>query len=296
MKAQRILGSPPFVMLGMAIARTMPTRLAYWVSQRIAQNMSRRRNHLFSTLRANLAHVVTGASDLELDAMAERALYHAGCTYYDMFRLSVKDYQRGRVEVRIDPNEWAITREAIEDDRGTILVGPHISNFDLAAQWIAARGIEMQALSLADPDNGSRVVNYIRNHRGIIMTPIDMPSLRLAMKRLREGGLVLTGVDRSISENDEPILFFDAPARLPTGHIRLALQTNSRVIIACCIQDPDGVYSIRLSQPMEMEGTGSRADDIRHNARRVLAFIEDLIREAPDQWLMFLPVWRAEDA
>jgi len=40
-----------------------------------------------------------------------------------------------------------------------------------------------------------------------------------------------------------------------------------------------------------METTGDRAQDVRHNVRRVLAIIEEMIRQAPDQWLMFVPVW-----
>lgn len=295
MKAQDILGSPPFIMLAVAIARAMPARFAYWLSRTIARGMARRRNHMFSTMRANLAHVVSQASAHELDAMAEAALSHAGCTYFDMFHLSLEDYLQGRVALRIDPDEWATVEKTLQDERGTVLVGPHMSNFDLAAQWIAGQGYEMQALSLADPNGGTRVVNTLRRNRGIIMTPIDMPSLRLAVKRLREGGVILTGVDRSVSEKDEPIHFFDAPARLPTGHVRLALQTHSRVVVACCVQDPDGCYAVKLAPPLEMETTGDRAYDLLHNTRRVLAIIEDMIRLAPEQWLMFVPVWRDGD-
>jgi lauroyl/myristoyl acyltransferase len=40
-----------------------------------------------------------------------------------------------------------------------------------------------------------------------------------------------------------------------------------------------------------MERTYDRALDVRHNTRRVLAIIEEMIRLAPDQWLMFVPVW-----
>jgi KDO2-lipid IV(A) lauroyltransferase len=141
------------------------------------------------------------------------------------------------------------------------------------------------------PDLGTRVVNWLRTRRGILMTPIDLRSLRLAVERLRKGGVVMTGVDRPVSRDDEPIQFFDAPARMPTGHVRLALQTGARVVVACCLQDPDGKYALRLGPPLEMETTGNRAEDVRHNARRVLAIIEDMIRQAPDQWLMFVPVW-----
>lgn len=296
MKAQKILGSPPFIMLGVAIARLTPKRFGYWLARRVAQDMSRRCNHLFSTLRANLRHVVgSQASEQDLNRLAENAIYHAGCTYFDMFRARCQDIRQGRVTVRIDPEAWALAKSVLSDQRGAVLVGPHMSNFDLAAQWITAQGIQMQALSLATPDLGTRVVNWLRERRGMTMTPIDVRSLRLALERLRQGGVVLTGVDRPVSKDDEPILFFDAPARMPSGHVRLAIQTSARIVVACCVQEPDGYYSLRLAPPLEMEISGDRAHDVHHNMLRVLAVIEDMIRQAPDQWLMFVPVWPEGD-
>jgi KDO2-lipid IV(A) lauroyltransferase len=297
MKAQDILGSPPFVMLGMAISRTLPPRPVYWLAGRIARYMAWRRNTMFSIVRENLAHLEPDLDDAGLDAMAEQAIYHAGCTYFDMFRLTMDDYRRGRAQVRINPDEWALARDALMGERGTIIVGPHLSNFDLAAQWFAAQGLEIQALSLAEPDMGTRVLNRLRQHRGVTMTPVAMNALRLAVARLRRGGVVMTGVDRPVSSRDEPIPFFGAPARLPTGYARLALQTNSCIVVACCVQDADGCYAIHIAPPLEMERTGrGRDEDERHNALRVLSVIERMIRMAPSQWLMFVPVWRPEDA
>lgn len=296
MKYQTDPGSPPFVLLAIVLARILPRRFGYWVARKVSRRMSQRRSHMFRALRANLAHVVGPAiGDGDLDALAESALYHAGCTYVDMFRTTVDDYRSGRVQVRVDPKEWALARQAMLDERGTVLVGAHMSNFDLAAQWFAAQGIEIQALSLARPSSGTRVINWLRRRRGIVVTPIDVSSLRMAVARLRRGGVVLTGVDRPVSEDDEPVLFFGAPARLPVGHIRLAMQTESRVLVACCVQEPDGQYGVRLSAPLEMERTGDRVGDIGHNCRRVLAVLEEIIRQAPDQWLMFAPVWPEDD-
>lgn len=292
MKVEGVLGSAPAMMAGIAIARATPKRFGYWLAARVARSMARRRNNLFCTLRTNLSHVLPTDIDAdELDAMAERVIYHAGVSYYDMFRAGVDDYVAGRAPIRYDPVEWERTLEVLTDGRGTVLVGPHVGNFDLAAQWIAAQGIEIQALSLADPTAGNRMQNWLRRRRGMIVTPISVTALRSAVARLRKGGVVLTGVDRPISPNDEPVLFFDAPARLPDGHVRLALQTNARVLAASCVLEPDGCWVLHVPPPIEMERTGNREKDVRRNVRRVLEVIEYLIRLAPDQWEMYEPVW-----
>jgi lauroyl/myristoyl acyltransferase len=108
---------------------------------------------------------------------------------------------------------------------------------------------------------------------------------------------------------DELVPFFGAPARLPTGHVRLALQTQSRIVVACCIMEKDGqtavgdasgvcCYRIQFAPPIEMEAASDQEvvprvseANIRHNVQRVLEIIEQMIRQAPDQWLMFVPVW-----
>jgi KDO2-lipid IV(A) lauroyltransferase len=295
MRFKNILGSPFFILLGMAIAHTLPASFGYWLSRRIAKRMSKRRNRLFCTLRANISQVVgPQATEDELDAMAERAIYHAGCTYYDMFHHDRDALRHYDIALRTSPENWEAVKAALHGRRGAIVVGPHMSNFDLAAQWIAAQGVELQALSLTEPDWGTRVVNEIRRRRGLVVTPVGVDALRSALKRLRSGGVVMTGVDRPLSEHDDPIPFFGRPARLPTGHVRLALQTNAPILVACAIQEPTGRYGIILAPPMEMERIYDRREDVRHNTLRVLAVLEEMIRQAPEQWLMFVPVWSEE--
>ena len=297
MKNYTSLGAPGFVVLAMILARIIPRRLGYRPARRASRWMRRRRSRPFRTLRANLAHIVgPEASDGDLDALAESALSHAGCTYLDMFRATVEDCRRRRVQVKVDPEEWALGKQALLDERGTVLVGAHMSNFDLAGQWIAAQGIEMQALGLASPDRVARAMNWLRRRRGIVVTPSGVSSLRMAIARLRRGGVVVTGVDRPVSKEGDLTPFFGTPARLPVGHIRLAMQTDSRALVACCVQEPDGQYAVRLSAPLEMERSDDRARDVAHNCRRVLAIIEEVIRQAPDQWLVFVPVWPEDDA
>jgi lauroyl/myristoyl acyltransferase len=295
--------------LGIIIARIVPSRVGYWLVRVIASAMARHRTIIFTTIRANLRHVVPEASEEEIDDLARRAIAHAGRTYFDMFRLSAKDYQHGDIPLSIHFSDWVAARQALSNERGTVLVGPHMSNFDLAAQWIASQGFTIQGLSLPRPSTSARVVNALRRRRGILMTPLSVSSLRAAVKRLRAGGIVMTGVDRPVSLMEELVPFFGTPARLPTGHVRLALQANARIVVACCIMEREGQtapgdasgtcrYRIQFAPPLDMEAAPGQESsarvshaNVRHNVRRVLEIIEGMIRQAPDQWLMFVPVW-----
>ncbi len=291
MKAQDIFGSPPGLVLGMFIARVTPPRFGYWLARRMARWMRRNRYDMFRTLRENLSYVVPEADNAALDDLTEEAVYQAGCCYFDMFHYRPKDILSKGI-VQYDPEEWAEASRLFADERGTVAVGAHMSNFDLAAHWFVLQGFALQALSLPNPDRGDRVINNLRRERGIDVTPISVRSLRDAVRRLRQGGVIITGVDRPVTHEEDETLFFGAPAVLPRGHIRLALQTDSRALVVYCLRQPDGYYRLHLSEGIEMVRTGDRKQDIEVNTRRVLALIEDSIRSAPEQWIMLTPVWR----
>jgi KDO2-lipid IV(A) lauroyltransferase len=259
--------------------------------------MAQRRNPLFCALCANLAHVLGPRADAtQRGRVAEQILYNTGRGYVDMFHTSMEDLRRDRVGIRVDQHSWEVAQSAFQDGRGVILVGPHMGNYDLAIQWLVAQGIEMQGLGLAEPDWGTRLMHRIRRRRGMVVIPASLGALRMAYTCLKQGGVIFTGVDRPIALSDDPIPFFDAPARLPTGYIRLALQTRSRIVAMCCVQRSNSSYDLHLAPPLEMERVGDPAQSIRHNARRVLAILEAWIRETPEQWSVFVPVWREEDA
>lgn len=296
MIAHSILGSPPFVALGVAIAHTMPPRFGYWIARCVARGMANRRNTMFEAVRANLAQVMgEGTDPARLNTMAEDAIFYSGCSYFDMFHESLQDMVRQPGRLRFDQDAWEATRQVLHDPRGTFIAGIHMSSFDLAGQWFVAEGLDIQTLSLAEPNPGTRLLNRIRKRRGLQVTPIETSALRAALRRLRQGGIVMTGVDRPVEGITETVPFFGRPAQLATGYIRLALAADAWVLTACCIQEPDqirrGGYTILLGSPMRMERTGSKSEDVIHNARRVLTQVECMIRRAPDQWLMFVPVW-----
>jgi len=298
-RAQGLFNSPGFIALGIFLSRALPRKPLYWLSRQVARYLCWRQTDLFKTLYGNYEHVMAsdGAPDAPpelLAQMVENSIAHAGRTYVDMFRGSMEDLRRGKIAIRIDETDWARAREALTDERGTVMVGPHLSNFDLASQWIASQGIVIKALSLAGPSPGNKMLNALRRHRGIEMRPVGVKSLRWANRLLKQGGVILTGVDRPLSPDDKPIGFFGGDARLPTGHVRLAMQTNSRILVAACTMDDDGVYPVHFSEPLEMERLDSRKASIVHNTSRVLRVLEGMIRIAPDQWLMFVPVWPDE--
>jgi KDO2-lipid IV(A) lauroyltransferase len=175
--------------------------------------------------------------------------------------------------------------------RGVLLLGTHMSNFDLLGLSLGTRGLPIQMLSLADPQAGFHILNYLRAKGGYEVTPITPESLRAAIRRLKSGGIVMTGMDRPIPEDRELIEFFGRLAYLPVGPVRLALMTGATAIIGSCYHEPDEGYAFEFTGPIEMIRTGDRRQDILTNTRRLAIILEGYVRARPEQWMMFHPIW-----
>jgi KDO2-lipid IV(A) lauroyltransferase len=186
----------------------------------------------------------------------------------------------------------AIAQSLWNREGGSVLVFPHVGNFDIAAQAIGKYLPEPQVITLPDPPPGFQLINELRKRTGVEVTPLSADALRVAIRRLRRGGLVSVAADRPVSSLDEPVPFFGRPARMPSGHIRLALKTNALLVVGCCfLSSETGKYTIHIEPPLELHHTGDREEEVQENMRRVLDVMEAVIRRWVSQWQMFVPVW-----
>jgi lauroyl/myristoyl acyltransferase len=235
------------------------------------------------------------ADDATLQRMTYQVFFHAGQTYYDFFHAIGQPREVIAEAVRIPEDIVAFVRDETARGQGVLVLVAHISNFDLLGLSAGARGLPIQMLSLANPQAGFHLLNYLRAKAGFEVTPITPQSLRAAIRRLKSGGIVLTGVDRPIPEDRELIEFFGRPAYLPVGPVRLALMTGALVIMASCYYKPDKGYALKVAEPFEMIRTGHRRQDILINVRRVVDILEEHVRAHPEQWMMFHPFWPEQE-
>lgn len=297
MDLRRIFNSAEALRFGHWLGRTMPAGLGFRLADGFTRGLARRDSALMRTLQANMRTVLgPNASEEQVHAAARAALRHAGMTYFDLYHALGVGPEAFLAAVRSTPlTDYYIDR-MLHEGRGTVVVTVHMSNFDLAGLAFAYRGLHLNVLAYADPTSGYNLQNTVRLKGGINLMPIDVSALRKSLAALRAGELVVTGIDRPDPYGaGEMLPFFGKPARLPVGHVRLALQTGVPVVVAHTEFRPtDHSYTVHVSRWLEMEHVGSRQEDIVHNARRVLAVGEELIAARLEQWLMFYQVWEEE--
>ncbi len=281
------------------LGKCLPPPLGRLVAWCIAQRIISVKPSLYGGARANLSHVLPAdTSAVELEKIVYQLILNSVVEYYRLFHnlgWNRIEPQTIRPPVVIDDGVLGHIDRAYKTGRGLLILGTHMSNFDLCgmalSHWLP---VAPQVLSIADPLPGHCVINQMRERGRGELTPISPQTLRAAIRRLRGGGIVMTGVDRPLARGNHPVTFFGATAYLPTGYVRLQLMTNCLVIVLSFYYDGE-VYRVLGTPPLEFLRTGNRIQDFDVNTQMVLAQVEEFIRRAPDQWMVFVPVWRAED-
>jgi KDO2-lipid IV(A) lauroyltransferase len=231
-------------------------------------------------------------SDKALRRKVHAVFEHAGQTYYDFFRAIGQPRDVLANAVRIQRSLISLIKSEQQAGRGVLLLGVHMSNFDLGILALGANGLPAQILSLGGPQDGFGLLNDLRQMEGFEVTPIGAMALRGAIRRLRSGGLVMTGADRPApGDREEATPFFGQPACLPLGPARLALMTDATVLLGVCYRDPGEGYVLHVTGPVDMVRTGDHKSDVVASTRRLAHVMESYIRARPTQWLMFHRLW-----
>ncbi len=277
-----------------ALARAVPPSLGHSIGDLIARWLaSRKDSELVKEAQANQQMLSGGSlSPAELEKAVRTVYRNAARSQYDLYHY-VQDRAAIESIYHFDaPCDVFLERQEFET-RGLILAALHTPGWDLGLRWLCRDklGFRPVVLTISNPEGARQVEFEGREKTGMEIIPGSAMGLRRAVRYLQQGGLVLTGIDRPTPGSDPQPRFFRRPAMLPVHHIYLALKAQVPIVVEMSCLENDGHYRVRASPPIEMQPYPDRVDELRINAERVLAVVENFIRQAPRQWLMFLPVW-----
>lgn len=175
---------------------------------------------------------------------------------------------------------------AIEEGRGLILLSAHFTSLELGvrmAQIHLQRSGVVTTAMYKPPHNP--VVDYVmRNRREthIGETSIDKDNVRGLLKALRRGRAVWYAADQKAANKFSAVLpFFGEPAHTNLATSRLAEMSQATVIPFFTLRRADARgYRLVVLPPLENFPSG----DDEADAIRINKLIEDVIREAPEQY------------
>ncbi len=286
---QTMAGYWMYRMLG-AIIPLLPPRLGYpffgWIGARFFDWFIDARE----PLRDNLSHVMHGASQKEIDAVAGNILRNHLKNYYDFFRSTrlTKDDIAKLVQV----NGFENLEKALARGKGVVFITAHFGNLDIVGQTFAIRGYKVTTpAEHVKPEILYQRIVATRAAKGLTIIPVDGPLLSL-VRALKKNEIVGLAADLDVTKSGIVVNFFDAPARLPDGHVQLALRTGTALLPAFSMRLADNTFAAYAEPAIELQHTGNLDADVRAGVERVTRVLEKWIGQHPEQWVMFHRIWK----
>jgi KDO2-lipid IV(A) lauroyltransferase len=289
---QSILNTRLGVGLVSSVGRAMPAPVGYRIADLVAERLATRRQSILVRAIKTNQWVIRGAGlDKEtLDQAVRETLKSIAHSLYSLYHY-IHDPEAIHDMVDLNPVARRLVERPEFSDRGLMLVGLHLSNFDFVLQSMCMQGLKAFVLTIPDPQGGHRMEYEMRKRTGMNLIPASVSAMRDAVKHLNQGGLVLTGIDRPVPDPRARPRFFGRASSLPIHHIYLAMKAEVPVIVVAARLGADGRYHVTTSGLIEMESYSDHESGSVQNAERVLKEAEKFISQTPEQWGMSLPVW-----
>ena len=174
--------------------------------------------------------------------------------------------------------------------KGILLITGHLGAWELGGMVLASDGFPVNVVTMAEP---TRELNeWRREYRerfGIktITVGSDKFAFVEIIQALRRNELVAMLVDRPYLNSGVPVKFFERSTLFSSAAARIWQYTHTSVIPAFVVQLRPGQYGCYAYSPIDM--TPERA--LEENSQLIATVFQAIIREFPEQWYNFVPIW-----
>ncbi len=279
-----------FWRLGLSIARNIPRgmllpvaqgiTLAYWA---VCKN---RRN----VVTQNLLPVMRG-DEKKAKAACRRLYQNFGTKLVDLFRCEA-GFPTDKIVTEFNGAE--ILAAAEKQKRGVLLITPHLGNWEVGGYALAARGIKLLVVTLAEPGAGLTELRLeARAKRGIETFVIreDPFAFVEIIKRLQDGAIIALLLDRPPATGAATIDFFGKPFRTSLAAAELA-RASGCVLLPGYLPAMNGGYGVEILPEIQYDRAALNDRAARQRlTQEIMRVFEPAIEQYADQWYHFVPIW-----
>ena len=183
--------------------------------------------------------------------------------------------------------------------KGTVVALAHIGNWEAAGTRSVAEGTRV--LAVAEALSNRKVVDWfigLRNEMGIdvVIAEKGTSVTRTLISRLRQGGAIALLCDRDIKGTGVPVELFGEQTTIPAGPVALADRTGATLLpIAVYFNDGPG-HRFVVHEPVPIPEGATAEERVAKGSQNLAGVLEAMIREAPTQWHVLVPVWPSDRA
>lgn len=187
--------------------------------------------------------------------------------------------------------------QALAENRPIIYALPHVGNWEAAG----ARSVEegFPVVAVAEALANRRIRDWfvrVRNTFGIevVIAKKGAGITKALLQTLKDGGTLALPCDRDLKGQGVPVEFFGEQTTLPPGPAALAERANALLLpVGCYFKEGRGHHLV-VRPPIEMPPAGSAEERIAAATQELAYVLEDIIRQAPEQWHITQPNWPSD--
>lgn len=174
--------------------------------------------------------------------------------------------------------------------QGAFFMSPHVGNWELGAQLMAASGVSFGAVArkIKNPYL-DRLVARARTYHGQTIIP-EHGAVRLMVKAIKSGTTIGILIDQNTRPSDGGVFvpFFGLPA--PVSRAPAALALKFKIPILCVVLVRENGRLCLRSEPLP-KPVDQYADDLELTAA-LMQLNERMVRRYPEQYMWYYERWR----
>jgi phosphatidylinositol dimannoside acyltransferase len=277
---------------GSLVSRVVPLPVAYALAGLIGRAAYLLPTRARAAARANIARIMGQPGDSPAVRRAAACAFHCqALNYVDLMRLGRVTLAELDAELVLGDLSPLLT--GIAAGKGVIVISAHLGNVDYVVQWLVLQGHCVHtAMERLRPQRLFDLVRRQRQSVGLQLHPAEPAALGALTAALRRGAVVALVADRDVSGSGQPVEFFGAPARLPTGAVLLGLRTGAPLVPTFAYRLQDARLFVSARPAVRLSRTRELRDDLRQGLHVLARLLEEGIARAPEQWVVFEPIWK----
>ena len=198
--------------------------------------------------------------------------------------LQLADDQHATKIVQIQGKENL--ESALSKGKGVIAFGAHIGNFVLLGTRLGIEGYRFHTLFRIPSDK--RIQKLIATflpqyHQSVISSLPRRSAVTKLLDALKRNEIVHVLGD-NLKRGRIDALMFGQKVLSPRGPVSLALRSEAPLVPMYLVRNYAGKMNLIIEPEIELVRSGSLGEDIANNTRRIVLFLESLIKKYPDQW------------
>jgi len=178
--------------------------------------------------------------------------------------------------------------------QGTLIVTPHLGNWEFGGYILADRGIKLQVITLVEPGEGlTELRQSCRARSGIETIVIGENPFAIVevIKGLQDGGTMALLIDRPPKSVATTVEFFGKPFVAAIAAAELA-RASGCLIAPVVIPRVKNGYRVELLPPIAYDRAALNERSARQQlTQNIMRTFEPSVREYADQWYHFVPIW-----